>query len=302
MMARTIRYYQINGVLPNYVTVVPCDNPSAWHRPVYIGKSFFILGTDAESYGIQNVVNMAATNGIKDIFLLVKGANGTISFSKLATMLPLAHAQDIRVHAWVICFQDSLAYASGQYSTVGTGWIDPADTNYQDDLMDAVITPLLASYPIDGIVLDYVRYPGNANGNTNAINNFLATVKAEANAIAPSVMLSAAVMPEMSVNAYYYGQNYAQMSQYLNTLLPMTYTYNFGQPASWVGTVVNYMVTRVASTCKVQAIIQSKNGSADKSSSALSDERSFAESNGSEVNVSYFSWPFTTSQWTSISQ
>lgn len=302
VLARTIRFYQANGRLPNYTSILPCADPAAWSLYTPIGKAFFILGTDAQSYGLSNVVNKAAANGMKEIMVMIKGTSGTYDFSKLSGLLPLAHAQGIRVHAWIACFNDTQAYNSGLYHTVGTGWIDPADTNYRNYLINTLILPAVSNYATDGVVLDYIQYPGNANGNTTPINTFLSSVRSQINTVAPSVLLAATLVPELSVNAQYYGQDYGQMSSYLNTELVMTYTYDYSQPASWIGTVLDYILPRVASSCSVQAVLESKNGSSDKSASALTTERSTAEAHGSQVHVSYFKWPFSSTQWTSLAQ
>ena len=42
-------------------------------------------------------------------------------------------------------------------------------------------------------------------------------------------------MPEGSVNGYYYGQDYGQLSQYLDFLVPMIYKGNYRQDTSWIG-------------------------------------------------------------------
>jgi transglutaminase-like putative cysteine protease len=109
------------------------------------------------------------------------------------------------------------------------------------------ITDITTKYNIAGIFLDYVRYPGTAykySGSTSAITNFVHTVHDTVKLIKPNVAVSAALMPEGSVNAYYYGQDYSQLSQYLDFLVPMVYKGNYGKTTAWIGTTTNYIVSK----------------------------------------------------------
>jgi hypothetical protein len=49
-------------------------------------------------------------------------------------------------------------------------------------------------------------------------------------------------MPEGSVNAYYYGQDYTELSKYLDFIVPMIYKGNYGKDTSWIGTTTKYIV------------------------------------------------------------
>jgi uncharacterized lipoprotein YddW (UPF0748 family) len=73
-------------------------------------------------------------------------------------------------------------------------------------------------------------------------NNFVQKVSETVKGINPKVAVSADLMPEGSVNAYYYGQDYSQLSQYLDFLVPMIYKGNFGKDTAWIGTTTKYIV------------------------------------------------------------
>ncbi|MEN6330202.1 MAG: pseudomurein-binding repeat-containing protein [Methanobacteriaceae archaeon] len=117
-------------------------------------------------------------------------------------------------------------------------------TEYNDALVSS-IADMTQNYDIDGIHLDYVRYPGTAylhSGGTEAITAFVKRVSETINSIKPKVALSAALMPEGSVNGYYYGQDYEQLSQYLDFLVPMIYKGNYRQDTAWIGRTTAYIV------------------------------------------------------------
>ena len=119
------------------------------------------------------------------------------------------------------------------------------DKTYNNKLIEA-IADITTNYNIAGIHLDYVRYPGTANkysGSTSAITNFVHTVYDTVKNIKPKVAVSAALMPEGSENAKYYGQDYSQLSQYLDFLVPMMYKGNYGKTTAWVGTTTKYIVS-----------------------------------------------------------
>jgi transglutaminase-like putative cysteine protease len=109
------------------------------------------------------------------------------------------------------------------------------------------IADITTNYNISGIHLDYIRYPGTAykySGSTSAITNFVHTVYDTVKNINSEIAVSAALMPEGSVNAYYYGQDYAKLSPYLDFMVPMIYKGNYGKTTAWIGTATKYIVSQ----------------------------------------------------------
>ena len=109
------------------------------------------------------------------------------------------------------------------------------------------IAYITTTYNIAGIHLDYVRYPGTAykySGSISAITNFVHNVYDTVKNIKPKVTVSAALMPEGSMNAKYYGQDYGQLSQYLDFMVPMIYKGNYGKDTAWIGTMTKYIVSK----------------------------------------------------------
>ncbi|MDP3066101.1 MAG: pseudomurein-binding repeat-containing protein [Methanobacteriaceae archaeon] len=115
-------------------------------------------------------------------------------------------------------------------------------TQFNDALVNA-IADMTRNYAIDGVHLDYVRYPGTAYKHNGAetITAFVKSVHDTIHSIKPKVALSAALMPEGSVNGYYYGQDYEQLSQYLDFLVPMIYKGNYRQDTAWIGRTTAYI-------------------------------------------------------------
>jgi transglutaminase-like putative cysteine protease len=112
-------------------------------------------------------------------------------------------------------------------------------------------TNLASSNLVDGIHLDYVRYPGTAykhTGGTAAITNFVANVNTAVKSVNSSIALSAALMPEGSINAYFYGQDYSQLANYLDFLVPMVYKGSYEQNTDWIGTKTAYIVSKAGAT------------------------------------------------------
>jgi len=119
---------------------------------------------------------------------------------------------------------------------------------HKDTLIN-FISDITKNYNINGIHLDYIRYSGSGtnaaylhSGGTEAITSFVANVTNTVKAINAKMVISAALMPEGSENAKYYGQDYTQLSQYLDFLVPMIYKGNYNQDTGWIGQTVKYIV------------------------------------------------------------
>jgi len=121
-------------------------------------------------------------------------------------------------------------------------------TAYVDGLIKS-ITDIVKNYGIDGIHLDYIRYSGSGDnaaylhpGGTEAITSFVQRVNVAVKAIKPKVAISAALMPECSTNAKYYGQDYTKLAPYLDFLVPMIYKGNYKKDSAWIGTTTKWIV------------------------------------------------------------
>ena len=187
-----------------------------------------------------NTINVTSLQdeGITDVFISTSKSNP----SSLQGFITKFNNSGIRVHAWVTCFHD------------GTSWTDPGNETVVNELTNSIIN-IATNYNVDGIHLDYARYsgtPGNEayryNGTTH-VTSFVQNIYNEIQLInnqdtpnKPYILLSAALMPETSVNGYYYGQNYTQLAPYLDFMVPMIYKGNYGKNTTWIAYVTDYIV------------------------------------------------------------
>jgi hypothetical protein len=175
------------------------------------------------------------SQGVTDLFVLTPKDN-------LNAIQPFINkfggTGGLRIHAWIICFKGS------------DGWINPdpntaAGKNIQD-LIRTDVSTLINNYNIQGIHLDYVRYPGTAYkyvNSTGIITDFVASVRSILSG--KSIYLSAAVMPDEVILSNgagkYYGQSYDELADYLDFMVPMTYKGNFNTNTQWIGSKIAYI-------------------------------------------------------------
>ncbi len=190
----------------------------------------------AEDAGNITVSELKNAN-ITDIFVKTNLISAPTYQTVLGSIITKFQNSGIRIHAWITCFKD----ANGN-------WIDPANTTQRTLLLNS-ITNIVKNYNINGIFLDYVRYSGvgnnaayNTPNATATITSFVSDVKKAIQANKPKTALSAALMPEGTNNAYYYGQDYGQLANYLDFLVPMIYKGNYGKDTAWIGTTTKYIV------------------------------------------------------------
>ncbi len=163
----------------------------------------------------------------------------------------------LTVHIWFQCFYDN-----GK-------WVSPIDDEkkaIKQDFYDKVIARALGYVKkgIKGIHLDYIRYGGTASkhdypecGATYSITEFCRQLNVAVKAENKDVILSAALMPEIN-SEHYYGQNPAQMGQWLDILMPMVYRYGYAgedKPLEWVNEACNWFAAN-SSGAEVWAGIQ----------------------------------------------
>ncbi len=122
--------------------------------------------------GVTDILVNAAGPGFAhcNISSLPRSPLYQASGDQLAACVKAAHRYGIRVHAWLICFSTTQATSSrlATYRTNGwllestdgkTGpWLDPSSSQARAQLVKAA-EELLVKYAIDGIHLDFIRYP-----------------------------------------------------------------------------------------------------------------------------------------------
>ena len=139
---------------------------------------------DAGADGAAEIIGRCSDLGVTDVYLLVKGTAGTISWLKtdytdslartdrdiLQEVIDAAHPLGIRVHAWLCNLEDAAYKAAHPEAGVwhyvrerDNNIINPYDEGYRAYMCD-LVTELVTNYDIDGLHFDYIRYNHAANG------------------------------------------------------------------------------------------------------------------------------------------
>ncbi len=202
LLARTIRWIDNNKSMPNYASIRPVSPPPSWptvERPeVKIERvppkpgelrGVWVWYDTLGKVGVEKAIEEIKSLGFTDVFLLVKGISGKVCWPSLTAIktwtdttilkraVKAAHKKGLRIHAWFVVSKDKTYLAEhpesamwgiplekgGEFrrasSTIEFA-LDSAYRNYVVNLMREV----LAFYDVDGIHLDYVRYPTGAWG------------------------------------------------------------------------------------------------------------------------------------------
>jgi uncharacterized protein YpmS len=190
-------------------------------------QGIWLSTSDVGNVNVTALVNANVT----DIFVKANLISNPTYQNILTTVIQKFTGTGIRIHAWITCFKDT-----------NGNWINPANETQRTFLLSK-ITDIVSNYNIDGIQLDYVRYPGTAykHDGTAVITSFVKDVYNTVKGIKAKVAISAAVMPERSQNGYYYGQDYAKLAPYLDFIVPMIYKGNYKQDTEWIGSTAKWI-------------------------------------------------------------
>jgi hypothetical protein len=197
-------------------------------RIIEISKDngFWLFGSDMNHVNLKTL----ADYGTKHIFLnyyaiQAHGRSGVENF------IARAGNYGINVHIWMQIFYDG-------------SWISPVndDGSYKYSFFNSKIQEAKSYATLKGVAgihMDYLRFPGTAYQHTNgvnAINYFTKELSDVIHAINPNLIVSAAVMPEVDSNKYYYGQDIPTLSRYLDAIVPMVYKGNYNSGTNWIKT------------------------------------------------------------------
>ena len=190
---------------------------------------FWLFGGDMKKVNLKSMANYGTNNIFLNYYAIE--LYGKSEVSKFACE---AKSLGIKVHIWMQVFNDG-------------GWISPVnkDGSYKYSLYNSIIKKAKEYAAIDGVAgihFDYLRFPGTAYKYSNgvkAINYFTKTACDALHKQNSKLIVSAAIMPEPSSNKYYYGQDVATISKYLDVVIPMVYKGNYNQGASWVKSVTS---------------------------------------------------------------
>ena len=147
-----------------------------------------------------------------------------------------ANALGIQVHIWVQAFYDGK-------------WKSPAQRgNPKLALFGKILAHAKQCARIRGVAgihFDYLRSGGMAYkiaGSTAAITRFAKFAVQHLHQVNPKLIVSGAIMPETTETAYYYGQDYEELSRYLDVVIPMIYKGNFRQDSPWIEKTTKWYV------------------------------------------------------------
>ena len=225
--------------------------------------------------------------GITDIFLHSSAINN-YGEKNVSIWIKKANSKNIKVHIWVQCFYDNT-------------WVNPINTNTKEfnyGFFNKKISEIKKFADIDGVEgihLDYIRYPGNAykysypNGVTasNAITQFVAMVSEN---LDDNITLSVTVMPERE-DIKYYGQDPQALSWYVDVIIPMAYSGNYNKSSSWITDISSYF-KQVAFWSNLCIGIQNYVSDANQTSLSSNQLKENCQSalDGGADGISLFTW------------
>ncbi len=152
-----------------------------WARPGEVRGVWEHSGLGLYPGDWPKTAKVLADHHITDLYVNVAGAAFSLYPSKvlpqkgtddqLAAAIVACHKYGIRVHAWVLCFSGERAAPGAIKAMREKGWmlqdaqgkdltwIDPTHPKVRDHLR-ATVEEIATHYDVDGIHLDFIRYPG----------------------------------------------------------------------------------------------------------------------------------------------
>ena len=247
------------------------------------GYGYWIFGSDMKKVNL----NTLASQGTTDLFLNFYAiqAHGQ---SAVESWIANANKRGMRVHIWMQAFYDG-------------DWINPVKNGAPNQAFFNQKITEAKKYAkvkgVSGVHIDYLRYPGNAyktSGGTSAINEFVKQVTSAIHGVNSNLIVSCAIMPETTDNKYYYGQDMAVISKYMDVVIPMIYKGNYESGTSWIKSTTKWFVSN-SKGAKVWAGLQgyySDSNVANLPSSEIKAD-SQAAINGGASGVIIFRWGVT---------
>jgi hypothetical protein len=269
----------INKYLP--IAVTTSTNSNTKNK-----NAIWIRGSDMKSVDVNKLVKY----GIGNVFLH-EYAFERFGKTAVASWIKTAKSKGINVHIWVQAFYDGK-------------WINPINTvtkKYNQDYFNKIIQKVIGYIKVSGVVgihLDYLRYPGTAYKyqygsitGLNAITEFTRQLSVYSKKTNPKIILSAAIMPETSANAYYYGQDTKQLGKYLDVIIPMIYEGNYGGGTTWITKTTKWFVAN-SGGAEIWGGLQTYNGDSKVSALSISTltKHCIAVLNGGAKGIALFRW------------
>ncbi|WP_296884622.1 transglutaminase domain-containing protein [uncultured Methanobrevibacter sp.] len=200
------------------------------------GYGYWSFGADMYNIDLANFASLGTTDIFLNFYAFeLHGESAVVSW------IQNANSYGINIHIWMQVF----------YS--GGSWVNPVSGGsinqgfFNEVIEEAKYYAGLSG--VAGIHFDYLRYPGtayNTPGGTAAITEFVRQATTACREINPSIIMSAAIMPETNDDIYYYGQDVPAISQYLDAIVPMQYKGNYNTGSSWLASTTKWFVQNSA--------------------------------------------------------
>ena len=247
------------------------------------GYGYWVFGGDMKSVSLSTLASQGTTDIFLNYYAITKHGQSAVE-----SWIASANKVGIRVHIWMQAFYDG-------------SWINPVSSGSPNTAYFTKKINEAKTYAkikgVAGIHFDYLRYPGTAyktSGGTAAITQFVKQATSALHAVDSNLIVSCAIMPETSNNIYYYGQDFAQISKYMDLVVPMIYKGNYGQSSSWITSTSKWFAEN-SNGAKVWAGLQGYASDDDvtKLTSTSIKADSQAALNGKATGVIIFRWGVT---------
>ena len=192
---------------------------------------YWVFGKSVKKIDVHTLVSLGTT----DVFLHENTvtSHGQKEFE---SWIAQAAAAGLNVHIWMQTFYNGK-------------WVNPVKDGKPDRAFFDETIARAQSYAripgVGGIHFDEVRYPRTAfktPGGTAAISEFVRLAATRLHQTFPRLVVSMALMPKKAEGAYYYGQDYATISKYMDVVIPMTYKGNYQKSRYWIATTIKWYV------------------------------------------------------------
>ncbi|RAP46458.1 MAG: hypothetical protein BZ136_07570 [Methanosphaera sp. rholeuAM74] len=249
--------YTIDNVInkPQTTTTSTNTGTSTTNLPANITGLLLYKNSVTNQNVTTSMIDNWINNGITDLYITINDwKNNTL----LNNTINSAKNKNIRLHAKLNVFYDTSK--SVQKWGASKGYIDLNRTETIKKLIDEI-----TKLQIDGICLDYLRYPGTGDKSTGMnwnipektkVDNITNTLKTLTDYIKSKgqYTTSMTVMPDTTYNPPAYGQHYSQLSPLVDYLIPLTYKYQYNQNDTWINNVINYINNQTKNKKIVPAI------------------------------------------------
>ena len=195
------------GVLLSLVAVSPSTDPDKV-RAVWVTRYDFASEAD-----VRRIIANCDDLGFNTVLFQARGEGEPLYTSKLETPPPAfdalrvacdeARLRGLALHAWINIFpagrsrKAPLAALHPDWllreTNDGYVFLDPANRAVRAHVT-AVVEEIAKGYPVDGIHLDYIRYPRHAKGSRWSVSHTVKMIRQAVDRARPGTIVSAAIL------------------------------------------------------------------------------------------------------------